>query len=60
MQFFERHRDYRRNHSRLPEWWERRVVEACFTLDAFVARFAAAIRGAPLPQMEPLSPAPLL
>ena len=26
VQFFERHRDYRRNHSRLPEWWERRVV----------------------------------
>ena len=35
----------------------RRVVEACFTLDAFVARFAAAIRGAPLPETEPLSPA---
>ncbi len=26
VQFFERHRDYRRHHSRLPEWWERRVV----------------------------------
>ncbi len=26
VQFFERHRDYRRHHSPLPEWWERRVV----------------------------------
>ena len=26
VQFFERHRDYRRHHSRLSEWWERRVV----------------------------------
>jgi hypothetical protein len=26
-QFFERHRDYRRHHSRLADmWWERRVV----------------------------------
>jgi glycosyltransferase involved in cell wall biosynthesis len=37
----------------------RRVADACFTLDAFVMRFAAAIRGAPLPESEPLSPAPL-
>jgi hypothetical protein len=26
VQFFERHRDYRRHHSRLPEWWECRVI----------------------------------
>jgi hypothetical protein len=25
VQFFERHRDYRRHHGRLPEWLERRV-----------------------------------
>jgi hypothetical protein len=26
VQYFARHADYRRHHSRLPEWWERRVV----------------------------------
>jgi hypothetical protein len=25
VQFFERHREYRRHHSRMPEWWERQV-----------------------------------
>jgi hypothetical protein len=26
VQYFARHRDYGRHHSRVPEWWERRVV----------------------------------
>ncbi len=26
VQYLERHRDYCRHHSRLPEWWERWVV----------------------------------
>jgi glycosyltransferase involved in cell wall biosynthesis len=33
----------------------RRVVAACFTLDAFVRRFAAVIRGAPQPEPVPLA-----
>ena len=35
----------------------RRVVEACFSLDAVVDRFAAVIRGEPLPQPAPQHPA---
>lgn len=26
VQFFARHADYRKHHSRLADWWERRVV----------------------------------